>query len=181
MLSPRVNHWLLWGLAGGAGLFGADGPVSFTRDIQPVFESSCWKCHGGAVQLSKLDLRSREAALKGGQRGPAMVPGKAADSRLYRVVAGLEKPNMPLDGKLSAAQISAIKDWIDQGAAWDGVPAGKGPDTATQLSALEDMPIPPEAAVFTSDGPDGKVNSSSVTSSSSPKPNSPSNASGCNP
>ena len=74
-----------------------------------------------------------------------MVPGKAADSRLYRVVAGLEKPNMPLDGKLSAAQISAIKDWIDQGAAWDGVPAGKSPDTATQLSALEDMPIPPEA------------------------------------
>jgi hypothetical protein len=134
-------------MAGGACLFAADGPVSFTRDIQPVFESSCWKCHGGAVQLSKLDLRSRESALKGGQRGPAIVPGKAAESRLYRVVSGLEKPAMPLDGKLTAGQISAIKDWIDQGAVWEGAPAGKTADTA-QLSAMEDMAVTPEARQY---------------------------------
>jgi hypothetical protein len=30
----------------------ADKPVSFSTDIRPVFESSCWKCHGGAIQLS---------------------------------------------------------------------------------------------------------------------------------
>ena len=93
-----------------ASLRAADKPVSFTADIQPVFENSCWKCHGGAVQLSKLDLRTREARLKGGERGAAIVPGKAEESRLYRVVAGLEKPAMPLDGKLTAAQIS-----VDQG------------------------------------------------------------------
>ena len=84
-------------------LHAADKPVSFSADIRSIFETSCWKCHGGAVQLSKLDLRTRDAALKGGQRGAAIVPGKSSESRLYRVVAGLEKPSMPLDGKLNAA------------------------------------------------------------------------------
>jgi hypothetical protein len=87
---------LLVALGSGA-LHAADKPVSFATDIRPIFEASCWKCHGGSVQLSKLDLRTRETALKGGQRGAAVVPGKAAESRLYRVVAGLEKPFMPLD------------------------------------------------------------------------------------
>ena len=100
-------------------LVAADKPVSFTNDIQPVLETSCWKCHGAAIQLSKLDLRTRESALKGGEKGPAIVPGKAEESKLYRLVAGLEKPAMPMDGKLTAEQIAAIKDWIDQGAAWD--------------------------------------------------------------
>jgi hypothetical protein len=75
--------------------------ADFSADIRPIFETSCWKCHGAAVQLSKLDLRTREAALKGGTRGAAIVPGKAAESRLYRVVAGIEKPAMPMDGKLT--------------------------------------------------------------------------------
>ena len=75
MLSRTVIPWLLLGLAGAVST-AADQPVSFTRDIQPVFEGSCWKCHGGAVQLSKLDLRTREAALKGGEGVAAIVPGK---------------------------------------------------------------------------------------------------------
>src|SRR5438477_11434999 len=97
-------------------LHAADRSVSFSADIRPVFESSCWKCHGAAIQLSKLDLRTREAALKGGERGASLVPGKAEESRLYRVVAGLEKPSMPMGGKLTTDQISVIKKWINQGA-----------------------------------------------------------------
>src|SRR3989442_16012739 len=80
--------------------------VSFTKDIQPILQANCWACHGQAVQLSKLDLRTRDAAVKGGDRGAAIVPGRADESRLYRLVAGLEKPRMPLDGELSADQIS---------------------------------------------------------------------------
>ncbi len=135
---------LAFALVAGASLFAADKPVSFRADIQPVFENSCWKCHGGAVQLSKLDLRTREAALKGGERGAAIVPGKAEDSRLYRLVAGLEKPSMPMDGKLTAEQISAIKDWINQGAPWDGVSDAKQP----QVTSIEEMPISPEARKY---------------------------------
>src|SRR5437764_13513842 len=94
-------------------LSGAQEPVSFTKDIQPILQNSCWKCHGAAIQLSKLDLRTREAALKGGDHGPSLVPGKAEDSRLFRLVSGLEKPAMPMDGKLTAEQIAAVKDWIE--------------------------------------------------------------------
>src|SRR5207253_7793141 len=63
--------------------------------------------HVTGVQTCALPIFCRRAAWK------------AAESRLYRVVAGLEKPSMPLDGKLTAAQISAIKDWLDQGAVWE--------------------------------------------------------------
>src|SRR5438105_1147825 len=98
----RITLGLVWSLTAEVCLWAADRPVSFTSDIRPVFENSCWKCHGSAVQLSKLDLRTREGALQGGQRGAAIVPGKAEESRLYRLVAGLEKPSMPMDGKLSA-------------------------------------------------------------------------------
>jgi hypothetical protein len=132
-------------LAGGlASLHAADNPVSFATGIRPLLETRCWKCHGAAVQLSKLDLRTRDTALKGGQRGSALVPGSAAQSRLYRVVAGLEKPAMPLDGPLTAAQISLIKNWIDQGAVWDAESVTT--NSTTPVSApLEEMSIPAEA------------------------------------
>ena len=142
-LKRSVSLLFAWAFTGVASL-AAGKPVSFTADILPIFESSCWKCHGDAIQLSKLDLRSRDAALKGGERGAAIVPGKAGDSRLYRLVAGLEKPSMPLDGTLTAGQISTIKEWIDQGAPWDAAPSNQ-PRQSTQPVSLEDMSIPPEA------------------------------------
>ena len=83
-------------------LFGEDRKISFSTDIQPIFASSCWKCHSAQVQLSKLNLSTREAALAGGEHGIVLTPGNAEKSRLYRMAAGLEKPAMPLDGKLTA-------------------------------------------------------------------------------
>jgi hypothetical protein len=98
------------------------------------------------MQLSKLDLRTLEAALKGGEKGAAIIPGKSSESRLYRRVAGLEKPAMPMDATLTGEQISAIKNWIDQGAHWDaGVDARPQPVDPSALAALENMEIPPEA------------------------------------
>jgi hypothetical protein len=98
----------------------ADRQISFSKDIQPVFQATCWKCHSLAVQSSGLDLSSRESALKGGEGGVVLVPGNAAKSRMYRMAAGLDKPAMPLGGKLKAEDIEAIRLWIDQGAVWDG-------------------------------------------------------------
>src|SRR5437867_3618606 len=122
----------------------AQEPVSFTKDIQPILQNSCLKCHGEAMQLSKLDLRTRESALKGGEKGAAIVPGKADESRLYRRIAGLEKPAMPMDGALNGDQVAAIKTWIDEGAHWDSElkPASVDPSA---LAALENMDIPREA------------------------------------
>src|SRR5690348_13704410 len=136
----KCGRLLIFVAGGWIRLHAADAPVSFRTDILPIFEANCWKCHGSAAQLSKLDLRTRDSALAGGARGAAIVPGKAAESRLYRVVAGLEKPSMPLGGKLTPEQVAAIREWIDQGAAWDAAAT-----TAKSAPAVADMPISPEA------------------------------------
>ena len=125
----------------------AEEPVSFTKDIQPIFEKSCWTCHSQTLHLAQLDLSSRDSALKGGEHGAVLVPGKAEDSKLYRLVAGLEKPGMPLDGSaLTAEQVAAIKSWIDDGAHWDA-PAASGAksapvNAANAAGSLENSPLP---------------------------------------
>jgi hypothetical protein len=120
-------------------LAAADRQISFAKDIQPVFQKTCWNCHSASVQLSKLNLATRDAALKGGDHGPAIVPGSAQNSRLFRLVAGLEKPAMPIGGKLSADDIESIRLWIDQGAEW----ANTAP-VVTTTNAIPDPPIRPQ-------------------------------------
>ena len=70
-----------------------------------ILEKNCYGCHG-AAQMSGLDLRQRDAILKGGKRGAAIVPGAAAASLLYQAVAGKGELKMP-PGKqsLSAADV----------------------------------------------------------------------------
>jgi hypothetical protein len=75
-------------------------------------------CHGKDKE-SGLDLRTREGLLKGGSRGPAILPGDADESLLYRFIAGEEKPRMPMGEELSEYQIGLLKQWIDKGAAWE--------------------------------------------------------------
>ena len=114
--------------------------VTFTDHIRPIFERSCWNCHGEASQLSGLDLRSREAAVEGGTRGPALVPGRADESRLYRMLAGLDDPPMPMAGDpLSDAELMAIRTWIDNGAHWD---ADGATSAGAALAALENTMLP---------------------------------------
>ncbi len=119
----------------------AGEPVSFAKDIRPILENSCLKCHGAAIQLSKFDLRTRESAMKGGEKGPAIGPGKPEESKLYRLVAGLEKPAMPMDGKLTPEQVAVFRQWINEGAKWEGAVAADSKDAASQLAALEDLKI----------------------------------------
>ena len=124
----------------------AQTPISFSKEFQPILEQNCWSCHGASMQSSRLNLSTLEGALRGGMRGSAIVPGQAEDSRLYRMVAGLDKPAMPLGGsKLTDAQIAAIKNWIDQGGHWDAgaVEAKTEPDPATAFAALENVKLPP--------------------------------------
>jgi hypothetical protein len=133
-------------LSAGAGWARAQETVSFDKDVLPILSSNCLKCHGEKLQLSKLDLRSRSGMLKGGEHGPAIVPGDAEASRLYRLVSGKEKPSMPLDGKLSDAQVATLRDWITQGAAWGGKNAVDG--NGSSSTSLEEMEIPAEAKQY---------------------------------
>jgi WD40 repeat protein len=95
--------------------------VDFARDIEPIFTKTCYKCHGPEKQKSAFRLDNREAALKGGENGVDILPGKSAESPLIRYVAGLdEEIKMPPKGSdpLSAEEIGLLRAWIDQGAKW---------------------------------------------------------------
>ena len=123
-----------------------ESAVSFAKDIQPIMERSCWNCHGESMQLSKLDLRTREGALRGGAHGPAATPGNAEQSRLYRAVAHLDAIKMPMQGdKLKPEEVAAFKAWIDQGMPWDAsaTPTAAKPATSA-IAALENVEFTPE-------------------------------------
>src|SRR6185312_7622175 len=91
--------------------------VSFQKDILPVFEQSCAKCHLGDMAMGKLRLDSEASILKGGASGPAVVAGKSGDSLLVKRILGLnDAPRMPMGGApLSDAQVKLISAWVDQG------------------------------------------------------------------
>jgi hypothetical protein len=93
--------------------------ISFSNDVAPILAKNCAQCHAATPAMGNLDLRTRDSALKGGQHGPAIVPGNAATSRLYQHLTGQEQPEMPMGGRLSDAEIAVIKAWIDGGAEWD--------------------------------------------------------------
>ncbi len=93
----------------------------FAATVRPLLERRCTGCHGPAPHAAGgLDLTSAEGLLRGGARGPSVVPGDAPASRLLRVLTGAGgEPRMPQGGPpLSAAEIDAIRDWIDAGAVW---------------------------------------------------------------
>jgi len=118
--------------------------VDFYRDIQPIFQQSCIKCHGLNPHkphhhpAARLRLDDRVAAMKGGRSGKVIILGDAKDSLLFKLlngpvprpakIAGLksDKDISPMPkakrGKkwkpLPQKEIALIKAWIDQGAVW---------------------------------------------------------------
>lgn len=94
--------------------------VTFDKDIKPIFEKSCFKCHGPEKKKGDLRVDSLEATLKGGENGPNVVKGNSAKSTLVHSVARLtEDEAMPPEGKgepLTKEQIGLVRAWIDQGA-----------------------------------------------------------------
>src|SRR5688500_4451956 len=77
----------------------ASGAVDFKRDIQPIIEKSCVKCHGRGRDNGGFVVDSRESMLKGGDSGPAVVPGNSAESLLIELVSALDPDNvMPAKG-----------------------------------------------------------------------------------
>src|ERR1700761_1387125 len=100
--------------------------VTYAADIKPIFEPACFGCHGAKTPKPKGGLRldTLELTLKGGEDGPAVVPGDSAKSPLVANVAHLGDPDdfMPPPKNrgnippLTPAQIGLVRAWIDQGA-----------------------------------------------------------------
>jgi len=98
--------------------------LTFDKDIKPLIENSCLKCHGAEKPKSKYRVDSREAFIKGGESDEAaVIPGKSEKSPVVHYVADLvvdyEMP--PTDKrdkypKMTPEQIGILRAWIDQGA-----------------------------------------------------------------
>lgn len=93
-------------------------------DIKPILDNSCVKCHGSERPKARLRLDSLEGALKGGENGKAIQPGKSGESPLVHSIAQVGDPDyhMPPPGNkagikpLTKEEIGLIRAWIDQGA-----------------------------------------------------------------
>src|SRR3954453_23090427 len=99
----------------------ADRPVDFARDVQPILQQRCHKCHGGVRRRSGLSLLERDdvvAALPSGAR--AVVPGEPETSELFlRVSEADENLRMPPTGNpLTEKEIGILRRWITEGARW---------------------------------------------------------------
>jgi hypothetical protein len=101
----------------------ANVEIDFTRDIKPILDTSCIRCHGPERPRSKFRLDNRDDALKGGKDGVDIISRNSAKSLLIFYVAGLvedmEMPPLDKGEKLTPQQVGLLRAWIDQGVAWD--------------------------------------------------------------
>ena len=116
----------------------ANHPVNFTREIKPILEASCVKCHGHGRRKGSFQIDTRETFLKGGESGAAVVVGRSLESSLIALVAGVDPENvMPQKGsRLTPEQIGLLRAWIDQGVLWDAnVSFAKADRKSTRLNS----------------------------------------------
>ncbi len=94
--------------------FAAEGLQFYDKEVKPLLEQHCYKCHGPGKAKGGLTLASREAILKGGDSGPGVILDKPAESALVEALNynGFE---MPPAGKLPAEQIAVITKWVELG------------------------------------------------------------------
>ncbi|MEY4198568.1 MAG: hypothetical protein RLZZ265_308, partial [Verrucomicrobiota bacterium] len=116
----------------------AVAPIDFAKDIQPILETSCVRCHGALKPKGGLRLDTRDAALRGGAGGLAILPGRSAESRLIHAVARLDADTqMPPAGKgepLTTEQVGKLRAWIDQGVKWDEAAFSRQPKIEFSVS-----------------------------------------------
>ncbi len=98
----------------------------FETKIRPLLAENCFQCHGPRKQEENLRLDSRAAALAGGDRGPAIVPGKPDESLLIKAVKHLDDLEMPPKKQLSREQIADLTLWVKSGAVWPDDKASAG-------------------------------------------------------
>jgi mono/diheme cytochrome c family protein len=120
----------------GAAVRAEDGAAwrHFTEKVKPLLDSRCISCHGPDKVKGSLRLDSRTAILKGGENGPALIPGKPGESLLLQAVMHSKKDlEMPPKERLTSNDVAVLKRWIEEGAPW--------PETATTgVAAIQTRP-----------------------------------------
>ncbi len=131
----RILIAVMWMPVMGAGAeLTEEQTAFFETKVRPVLASACYDCHGPGKQKGGLRVDWREGLLKGGESGPAIVPGDAEGSLLVRAVSGTHAElKMPKNGEpLGAAAVADLKEWVRSGAPdpRDRPSAGEGGDWA---------------------------------------------------
>ncbi|MBL8215673.1 MAG: PSD1 domain-containing protein [Bryobacterales bacterium] len=129
-------------------LFGADSSSTlFETQVRPVLASQCYGCHTH-TKMGGLRLDSRDAVLKGGNSGPAIVPGDPDNSLLIQAVRRTHaKLKMPPTAKLGDREVQGLEAWVKEGAKWPETPTA-APQTAHTFWAFQ--PVSKPAAPNTS-------------------------------
>ncbi len=114
---------------------------TFQKDVLPILEANCLRCHGAKARRGGLDLRMVATIRKGGDTGAAVLPGAVEKSLLWHRLESDEMP--PVKAKLPEAAKAAIRDWIAAGATDAPLPArpllaGTGEGRGGEASAGED-------------------------------------------
>jgi hypothetical protein len=91
-------------------------PLSFARDVAPIFDRWCVACHGGKEAHAGLWLDSRGGVMRGGDAGPVVIPGNPEDSLLLAKIEHRHRPAMPPRRRMPAPTIALIQAWIAAGA-----------------------------------------------------------------
>ncbi|MFN0103088.1 MAG: DUF1549 domain-containing protein [Bryobacteraceae bacterium] len=126
-----------------------DGPAFFEKNVRPLLAAQCLGCHSAASQpiMGGLRLDSREQALKGGGRGPSIVPGKPAESLLLQAVRHTAVAlKMPPGPKMREADLAVLTQWVQMGAPW-GSAAAVSQATGAKYWAFVPPMEPPVPAV----------------------------------
>ena len=114
----RIRGWIDHGLNQETA---ASGPPVTEKDVLPIFQLRCAKCHGKRRQEAGLDLRTLAARLKGGKSGPALVPGDPEDSLLFQRIIRQEMPptDMLFESQVRPpidSEVEVLRKWIAGGA-----------------------------------------------------------------
>ncbi|MEQ2007632.1 MAG: PSD1 and planctomycete cytochrome C domain-containing protein, partial [Limisphaerales bacterium] len=111
---------LLFSLTGAVSLCAAtpeEGVAFFEKRVRPLLAEHCYECHGGKKAKGGLRLDSRDGWVKGGDSGPALLPGKPDDSLLIKGVRHWDKDfKMPPDTRLAPALVADLIEWVKLGA-----------------------------------------------------------------
>jgi ankyrin repeat protein len=114
--------------------------VNYEQEVRPILANRCFGCHGPRQQQSGLRLDLRQNALRGGDYGVVIVPGKSVESKLIQRLIGSDAGlQMPPTGELPPEEIAVLRNWIDSGADMPG--------RAAEV-AVVDRPTEPRVQLF---------------------------------
>lgn len=90
----------------------------FDDRVEPILRTRCLGCHNDELNGGGISFNDPEGLLRGGNHGPAIVPGKPKESLLIEVVLQDGDIKMPPGGKLSGGDVAILTEWINSGAVW---------------------------------------------------------------